>query len=251
MAAGDPGQGAAGAGEPRPLPRRRPDRRAGGRPLPRRHQPRPGGPGGGGGLPARPLPPPRRLRGEAAAAARAAGGDPLARRPLLPPRGGEGGRREPRITRAALPSWSSTPGRATSASSRTRSPRRPSSWSPASRSTSTISPPRVRQEPAVSRALTLDETVRRAEREAFAVALAAAEGDAARAMELLGVSRTTYYRKLKELGLGEKRRIGVARSRIRDSKPGPRRPPVPDPGPPFPPFFFVFIYLDPGNLLAL
>ena len=50
--------------------------------------------------------------------------------------------------------------------------------------------------------LTLDETVRRAEREAFAVALAAAGGDAARAMELLGVSRTTYYRKLKELGLG-------------------------------------------------
>ncbi|MFL6195430.1 MAG: sigma 54-interacting transcriptional regulator [Thermoanaerobaculia bacterium] len=49
--------------------------------------------------------------------------------------------------------------------------------------------------------LTLDETVRRAEREAFAVALAATEGDAARAMELLGVSRTTYYRKVKELGL--------------------------------------------------
>jgi len=41
-----------------------------------------------------------------------------------------------------------------------------------------------------------------AEREAFAVALAAAEGDAGRAMELLGVSRTTYYRKIKELGLG-------------------------------------------------
>jgi DNA-binding NtrC family response regulator len=61
---------------------------------------------------------------------------------------------------------------------------------------------RVRQEPAASTALALDETVRRAEREAFAVALAAAEGDAHRAMELLGVSRTTYYRKLKELGLG-------------------------------------------------
>ncbi len=61
---------------------------------------------------------------------------------------------------------------------------------------------RIRQEPAISRALTLDETVRRAEREAFAVALAAAEGDAQRAMELLGVSRTTYYRKIKELGLG-------------------------------------------------
>jgi len=62
--------------------------------------------------------------------------------------------------------------------------------------------PRVRQEPAATRSLTLDETVRRAEREAFNVAFAAAEGDAQRAMELLGVSRTTYYRKLKELGLG-------------------------------------------------
>ncbi len=50
--------------------------------------------------------------------------------------------------------------------------------------------------------LTLEETVRRAERQAFAVALAAAGGDAAQAMELLGVSKTTYYRKLKELGLG-------------------------------------------------
>ncbi|MFL6260588.1 MAG: sigma 54-interacting transcriptional regulator [Thermoanaerobaculia bacterium] len=62
--------------------------------------------------------------------------------------------------------------------------------------------PRVRQEAAASRLLTLEETVRRAEREAFNVALAATEGDAGRAMELLGVSRTTYYRKLKELGLG-------------------------------------------------
>ena len=50
--------------------------------------------------------------------------------------------------------------------------------------------------------LTLEETVRRAEREAFAVALAAAAGDAGKAMELLGVSRTTYYRKMKELGSG-------------------------------------------------
>jgi DNA-binding NtrC family response regulator len=50
--------------------------------------------------------------------------------------------------------------------------------------------------------LHLDEVVGRAEREAFAVALAATQGDAARAMEILGISRTTYYRKLKELGLG-------------------------------------------------
>ncbi|MEO6191389.1 MAG: helix-turn-helix domain-containing protein, partial [Thermoanaerobaculia bacterium] len=62
--------------------------------------------------------------------------------------------------------------------------------------------PRLRGSEAQTASLTLDETVRRAEREAFAVALAAAEGDAARAMEILGVSRTTYYRKLKELELG-------------------------------------------------
>ena len=64
---------------------------------------------------------------------------------------------------------------------------------------------RVRRPPGESSPpadLTLEETVRRAERQAFAVALAAAGGDAAQAMELLGVSRTTYYRKLKELGLG-------------------------------------------------
>jgi DNA-binding NtrC family response regulator len=62
--------------------------------------------------------------------------------------------------------------------------------------------PRVRHELDASSSLSLEETVRRAEREAFHVALAATEGDAQRAMELLGVSRTTYYRKLKELGLG-------------------------------------------------
>jgi DNA-binding NtrC family response regulator len=64
---------------------------------------------------------------------------------------------------------------------------------------------RVRRPPGESSQtadLTLEETVRRAERQAFAVALAAAGGDAAQAMELLGVSRTTYYRKVKELGLG-------------------------------------------------
>jgi DNA-binding NtrC family response regulator len=61
---------------------------------------------------------------------------------------------------------------------------------------------RIRGSEAETASLTLDETVRRAEREAFAVALAAVAGEAARAMEILGVSRTTYYRKLKELGLG-------------------------------------------------
>ena len=49
--------------------------------------------------------------------------------------------------------------------------------------------------------LALDEAVRRAEREAFSVALASSGGEAACAMEILGVSRTTWYRKLKELGL--------------------------------------------------
>jgi transcriptional regulator of acetoin/glycerol metabolism len=62
--------------------------------------------------------------------------------------------------------------------------------------------PRIRPEAGSPPPMTLDETVRRAEREAFAVALAAAQGDAVQAMEILGVSRTTYYRKVKELGLG-------------------------------------------------
>ncbi len=48
----------------------------------------------------------------------------------------------------------------------------------------------------------LEAAVRRAEREAFALARAAAEDDPVRAMGLLGVSRTTFYRKLKELGAG-------------------------------------------------
>ncbi len=51
--------------------------------------------------------------------------------------------------------------------------------------------------------LTLEEAVHQAEREAFSVAMAAAGGDAGCAMELLGVSRTTWYRKIKELGLSE------------------------------------------------
>jgi DNA-binding NtrC family response regulator len=50
--------------------------------------------------------------------------------------------------------------------------------------------------------LSLEDSVRRAETEAFRVAQAAAQGDPARAMELLGVSRATYYRRLRELGLG-------------------------------------------------
>jgi DNA-binding NtrC family response regulator len=62
--------------------------------------------------------------------------------------------------------------------------------------------PRLRPEAGSPPPMTLDETVRRAEREAFVVALAAAQGDAVQAMEILGVSRTTYYRKVKELGLG-------------------------------------------------
>lgn len=49
--------------------------------------------------------------------------------------------------------------------------------------------------------MTLDAHVRRAERQAFAAALAATGHDAARAIAQLGVSRATFYRKLKELGL--------------------------------------------------
>ncbi len=51
--------------------------------------------------------------------------------------------------------------------------------------------------------LTLDAHLRRAERQAFAAALVTAGGDAARAIDQLGVSRATFYRKLKELGLPE------------------------------------------------
>jgi len=57
--------------------------------------------------------------------------------------------------------------------------------------------------------LTLEEALRQAEREAFSVALAAAGGEAGCAMELLGVSRTTWYRKVKELGLGEPGEAGL------------------------------------------
>ncbi|MFL6199583.1 MAG: sigma 54-interacting transcriptional regulator [Thermoanaerobaculia bacterium] len=57
--------------------------------------------------------------------------------------------------------------------------------------------------------LTLEEALRQAEREAFSVALAAAGGEAGCAMELLGVSRTTWYRKVKELGLGETGEAGL------------------------------------------
>jgi DNA-binding NtrC family response regulator len=51
--------------------------------------------------------------------------------------------------------------------------------------------------------LALGEAVTRAERQAFQTALALSEGDPGRAQEILGVSRTTYYRKLKELRLDE------------------------------------------------
>jgi len=57
--------------------------------------------------------------------------------------------------------------------------------------------------------LTLEEALRQAEREAFSVALAAAGGDSGCAMELLGVSRTTWYRKVKELELGETGEVGL------------------------------------------
>ncbi len=49
--------------------------------------------------------------------------------------------------------------------------------------------------------LTLEAHLHRAERQAFAAAVATSGGDAARAMDQLGVSKATYYRKLKELGL--------------------------------------------------
>jgi len=49
--------------------------------------------------------------------------------------------------------------------------------------------------------LGLEHAVHRAEREAFQVALSTAGGDPAVARRLLGVGKTTYYRKLKELGL--------------------------------------------------
>ncbi len=63
--------------------------------------------------------------------------------------------------------------------------------------------PRIQQQLAPGELpLSLEATVRRAEQEAFRAALAAAQGSAARAMELLGISKTTYYRKLAELGLG-------------------------------------------------
>jgi DNA-binding NtrC family response regulator len=54
-------------------------------------------------------------------------------------------------------------------------------------------------------ALTLAGALRRAERQAFEVALAAAAGDPTRAMALLELPRNTYERKLHELGLGGER----------------------------------------------
>ncbi len=50
--------------------------------------------------------------------------------------------------------------------------------------------------------LSLAEALAEAERRAFRTALSAAAGDAGRAMELLDLPRSTYYRKIKELGAG-------------------------------------------------
>jgi transcriptional regulator with AAA-type ATPase domain len=55
------------------------------------------------------------------------------------------------------------------------------------------------EQPALS--LSLATAVADAERLAFRLALAAAAGDAAGAIAILGISRATYYRKLKELGI--------------------------------------------------
>jgi DNA-binding NtrC family response regulator len=66
-----------------------------------------------------------------------------------------------------------------------------------------LAPPPAAGGASPAAAFALAAAVERAEREAFTVALAAAEGDPARAMELLGVSRTTWYRKLRELGLAD------------------------------------------------
>ncbi|HLE82899.1 MAG TPA: sigma 54-interacting transcriptional regulator, partial [Thermoanaerobaculia bacterium] len=54
---------------------------------------------------------------------------------------------------------------------------------------------------AAGRPLSLDGCLAEAERRAFRTALAAAGGDAAQAMDLLEIPRSTYYRKLKDLGL--------------------------------------------------
>lgn len=49
--------------------------------------------------------------------------------------------------------------------------------------------------------LSLTAAVRRAEKQAIQVALAAVDGHAGRARELLGIGKTAYYAKLKQLGL--------------------------------------------------
>jgi len=61
---------------------------------------------------------------------------------------------------------------------------------------------RCRDGAAVGPPLSLADAVAEAECRAFRTALAATSGDPARAMELLGLPRSTYYRKLKELGIG-------------------------------------------------
>lgn len=59
-----------------------------------------------------------------------------------------------------------------------------------------------------SLSLRLHDAVQRAEREALLAALASAGGDAARAAALLGVSKTSCQRKLKDLGLCSPARPG-------------------------------------------
>ena len=49
-------------------------------------------------------------------------------------------------------------------------------------------------------ALTLEQAVLKAEQQAFNTALAITKGDPAKTMSILGLSRTSYYRKLKQLG---------------------------------------------------
>jgi DNA-binding NtrC family response regulator len=72
--------------------------------------------------------------------------------------------------------------------------------------------------PAAEAPLSLAAAVHEAERVAFRTALAFAGGDPGGARDLLAVSRTTFYRKLRELGLGAPPTAGTPHP----SEPGPR-----------------------------